>query len=75
MFEGLRCFEEAFKIDPGYALALSGLADTYTMLCLHSYMSPEEAWPKAAAAANRGFGTRAGTSRSTQFHCDNSHVV
>jgi hypothetical protein len=28
MFEGLRCFEEALRIDSGYALALSGLADT-----------------------------------------------
>ncbi len=52
MFEGLQCFEDALKIDPDYALALSGLADSYTMLCLHSYMAPEEAWPKAAAAAN-----------------------
>ncbi len=52
MFEGLKCYEEALKIDPDYALALTGLADTYTMLCLHSYMSPEEAWPKATKAAN-----------------------
>jgi hypothetical protein len=52
MFEGLKCFEEALKIDPDYALALTGLADTYTMLCLHSYISPEEAWPKAKKAAN-----------------------
>ena len=53
MFEGLRCFQDALKIDPDYALALCGLADSYTMLCLHSYMSPEEAWPKAAEAATR----------------------
>jgi adenylate cyclase len=53
MFEGIRCFEHALKIDPDYALALAGMADSYTMLCLHSYMPPEEAWPKASAAANR----------------------
>ena len=53
MFEGLQCFKDALKIDPDYALALSGLADSYTMLCLHSYMPPEEAWQKAAEAANR----------------------
>ncbi len=53
MFEGIRCFEDALKIDPDYALALAGMADSYTMLCLHSYMPPEEAWPKATAAANR----------------------
>ena len=53
MFEGIRCFEDALKIDPDYALALAGMADSYTMLCFHSYMPPEEAWPKATAAANR----------------------
>jgi len=53
MFEGIRCFENALKIDPDYALALAGMADSYTMLCLHSYMPPEEAWPKASSAANR----------------------
>jgi TolB-like protein len=53
MFEGIQCFEDALKIDPEYALALAGMADSYTMLCFHSYMPPEEAWPKAAAAANR----------------------
>jgi TolB-like protein/cytochrome c-type biogenesis protein CcmH/NrfG len=53
MFEALQCFKDALKIDPDYALALSGLADSYTMLSLHSYMAPEEAWPKAEEAANR----------------------
>ncbi len=52
MFEGLKCFEDALKIDPDYALALTGLADSYTMLSLHGYMPPEEAWPKASTAAN-----------------------
>jgi len=51
VFDALQCFEEALQIDPDYALALSGLADSYSMLSLHSYMSPEEAWPKAMKAA------------------------
>lgn len=51
MFDGLRYFEEALAIDPGYALAHVGLADSYTMLCLHSYMAPEEALPKATKAS------------------------
>jgi TolB-like protein len=55
MFEGIRCFEEALKIDPDYPLALAGMAESYTMLCLHSYLSPEEAWPKADTVANRAF--------------------
>ena len=53
MFEGIQCFEAALKIDPDYALALAGMADSYTMLCLASYIPPEEAWPNATAAANR----------------------
>lgn len=50
MFNGLQCFEDALKIDSDYALALAGLADSYTMLCLHSYISPEEAWPKSGSS-------------------------
>lgn len=53
MFEGLRCFESALRLDPDYALAHVGVSDTFTMLCFHSYMSPEEVWPKAAEAANK----------------------
>jgi adenylate cyclase len=53
VFDGLQCFEDALKIDPDYALALAGLADSYIMLCVHSYLPPEEAWTKAAEAANR----------------------
>lgn len=52
MFEGIRCFEAALKLDPNYALAHVGMADSYSMLCFHSYMSPEEAWPIATTAAN-----------------------
>jgi TolB-like protein len=52
MFDGLECFKKALSIDPDYALALVGLADSYTMLCFHSYLPPEEAWPKAAQAAD-----------------------
>ena len=53
MFDGLKCFEDALKIDPDYVLALVGLADSYTMLCHYSYLPPEDAWPKATVAATR----------------------
>lgn len=52
MFDGLRYFEDALKLDPDYALALAGLADSYTMLSVHSYLPPEESWLKATTAAN-----------------------
>jgi len=51
IIDGLKCFEEALNLDPEYALALTGLADSYTMLCLHGYIPPEEAWPRAIKAA------------------------
>jgi TolB-like protein/Flp pilus assembly protein TadD len=53
MFEALRCFEAALKVDPNYALAWAGLTDTYSMLCFHSFISPEEVWPKALQAVKR----------------------
>ncbi|MBL7871726.1 MAG: tetratricopeptide repeat protein [Cyclobacteriaceae bacterium] len=53
MFEGLRCFEAALKLDANYPLALAGVADSFTMLCLHSYLPPETAWPKALEASRR----------------------
>jgi len=66
MFDGLKCFEDALKIDPDYALALAGLADSYTMLCLHSYIPPEEAWQKATTAANMALQITQGLA---EVHC------
>jgi hypothetical protein len=53
MFEGNRCFENSLKFDPDYSLAVAGMEESYTVLCLYSYMPPEEAWSKATSAANR----------------------
>ncbi len=57
MFEAQRCFEAALNVDPEYALAWAGLCDTYSMLCFHSFIPPEEVWPKALHAANRAMET------------------
>ena len=43
-------FGEALRIDPGYAMAYSGLADAYSALALLEFMPPSEAFPKAKAA-------------------------
>jgi len=51
--EALKCFQLALKIDPNYALALSGLADTYIMLCFHGYLSTKECWPEAINASKK----------------------
>ena len=43
-------FEQAILRDPNYALAYSGLADSYTYLSNHGFMAPQEAAPKARTA-------------------------
>ncbi|MGR9105879.1 MAG: adenylate/guanylate cyclase domain-containing protein [Gammaproteobacteria bacterium] len=51
--KALHYFELALIEDPGYALALSGLADTYSLLSWYGYISPAEAIPKAIDSAQR----------------------
>ncbi|MEK6320936.1 MAG: tetratricopeptide repeat protein [Acidobacteriota bacterium] len=46
-------FEEAIRIDPGYAAAHAGLGDTYTHLVTWDAMLPIDGLPKAKAAARR----------------------
>ncbi len=52
---GAEYFEQAIGVDPGYALAYAGLADSYALLSWFYLASsaPSEVMPKAAAAANR----------------------
>jgi adenylate cyclase len=49
-------FEEAIRLDPKYAAAYAGLADTYFLLENWSFMSPEIAFPKAHEYAARAIG-------------------
>jgi len=51
--EGIKYFEQAIEKDPSYALAYTGLADSYGALGTweDGTVSPAEAMPKAAAAA------------------------
>jgi tetratricopeptide (TPR) repeat protein len=49
--KGRHYFELALLEDPHYALAYTGLADTYNLLGFYGFMSPLEAVPKATAAA------------------------
>ena len=46
-------FTQAIVRDPNYALAYAGLADTYNLLREYSTMPPEEAYPRALAAARK----------------------
>ena len=49
--QAITFFEQAIAKDPNYALAYSGLADAYTLLCVYTDELPRELMPKAKAAA------------------------
>jgi tetratricopeptide (TPR) repeat protein len=52
--KGLECAQQAIALDPTYAPAYVGLADSYSLLgAQHSVLSPQESFPKARAAALR----------------------
>jgi Tfp pilus assembly protein PilF len=50
--KAIEYFEQAIEVDPGYALAYAGLADSYYWLS-NIFIPPAEAMPKARAAAKR----------------------
>lgn len=49
----LESFERAVKLDPEYALAWAGLADSYTVVAYSGFARPEACMPKATEAARR----------------------
>jgi tetratricopeptide (TPR) repeat protein len=46
-------FEQALAKDPNYALAYAGLAEYYNFIPWHSRTPPQEAYPRAQAAAEK----------------------
>ena len=67
LFEALKCFQSALEIDPNYALAASGLADTYIMLCFYGFLTPEKCWSGALPAAQKAlkYGPNLGETHNT----------
>ncbi len=51
----IACFEEAIKQDEDYALAYSGLADSYTILRMSGLLPPEESYRKGKGFASKAF--------------------
>ena len=51
--KGLEYFNRAIEIDPAYALAYAGVADSYSMLVWNIMLSAREGLPKAKAAATK----------------------
>ena len=51
--KGIGYFRQAIEVDPLYALAYAGLADSYNLLGIYGDARPKEIFPKAKAAAVR----------------------
>ena len=49
--KAIEYFQQAIQKDSSYALAYTGLADSYVLLGWNSYLPPKEAFPKGKAAA------------------------
>jgi eukaryotic-like serine/threonine-protein kinase len=50
-YKAIEYFERAVAKDPRYALAYTGLAESYVLLGWNSYLPPKDAFPKAKVAA------------------------
>jgi len=50
-YKAVEYFQQAVEKDPTYALAYTGLADSYVLLGWNSYLPPKEAFPKGKVAA------------------------
>jgi eukaryotic-like serine/threonine-protein kinase len=50
-YKAIEYFQQAIHKDPSYALAYTGVADSYVLLGWNSYLPPKEAFPKGKAAA------------------------
>jgi serine/threonine protein kinase/tetratricopeptide (TPR) repeat protein len=50
-YKAIGYFQQAVEKDSGYALAYTGLAESYVLLGWNSYLPPKDAFPKGKAAA------------------------
>jgi len=53
MQRGIEYFQQAIKLDPNFAMAYVGIADSYNAIPSFNYLSPREAIPQARTAALR----------------------
>ncbi len=51
--EGLACVQELVELEPDFALAHVGIADSYLLLGEYLYLAPEESFPFAREAAEK----------------------
>jgi serine/threonine protein kinase/Flp pilus assembly protein TadD len=53
LHEAIRYFQQSIDADPTYAPSYVGMADAYSQLGYGSYVSPEDSFPRARAAAKK----------------------
>ena len=53
LYKAIEFFNQAIEIDPQYALAYAGLADSYNLLDIWAGLPTKETFPKAKAAAQK----------------------
>ena len=51
--KSIAAFERAIELEPDYALAYAGLADTYTSLGFYGYLCPYQAMPQVKSLARK----------------------
>jgi hypothetical protein len=51
--KGMSFFQQAIEKDPNYALAYSGLADSFSVLATYNFMAPSDGFTKAKALAEK----------------------
>jgi tetratricopeptide (TPR) repeat protein len=51
--KGIEYFREAIRLDPNYALAYAGIADSYNMMGYWGIVPPKDAFPQAKEAAKK----------------------
>lgn len=53
ILQSINLFQQAIKLDPNFALAYAGIAESYSVMPSYPYMSPNEATPLAKAAVTK----------------------
>ena len=53
LLQAIAFFEQAIALDPNYALAYTGLADSYAVLGVFGIRAPHEVFPRARIAADK----------------------
>ncbi|KXK05313.1 MAG: serine/threonine protein kinase [Acidobacteria bacterium OLB17] len=51
--KGIECFQQAIKLDPNFALAYVGVADSYNVMPSYGFLAPGEAFPQARSMAQK----------------------